>query len=123
MHERDVVNVYDRAVDLFQREIVDPVEQDGTGVQRDVPVELADLFVPGRDDEVLRRDGVDDIVGRNIERLQGLLIEIDLNLQDFAAIRRRHRGACDGGQLRTNEVLTAIEQLHLRQLFARKREL
>ena len=123
VHERDVVNVNDRAVDLFQREIVDPVEQDGTGVQRDVPVELADLFVPGRDDEVLRRDGVDDIVGRNIGRLHGLLIEIDLNLQDFAAIRGRHRGARDGGQLRTNEVLTAIEQVHLRQLFARKREL
>src|ERR1700677_808435 len=119
----DVVNVNDRAVDLFQREIVDPVEQDGTGVQRDVPVELADLFVPGRENEVLRRDGGDDIIGRNIERLHGLLIEIDLTLEDFAAIGGRHRSARDGGELRSNEVLPAIEQLHLRHLFAGKRKL
>ena len=52
-------------------------------------------------------------------RLHGLLIEIDLNLQHLAAVRGRHGGAGDGGELRPDEVLSEIEQLHLRQLFAR----
>ena len=55
--------------------------------------------------------------------LHRLLIEIDLHLQNLAAIGRRHRGAGDRRELRPDEVLAEIEQLHLRQLLARQREL
>ena len=56
-------------------------------------------------------------------RLHGLLIEIDLRLQDLAAVRGWHRRAGDGGELRPDEVLSKIEQLHLRQLLAEERKL
>ena len=62
-------------------------------------------------------------VGRDVVRLHGLLVEVNLRLQDFAAVGRGHGRAGDGGKLRADEVLPKIEQLHLRQLFARKREL
>ena len=123
MHEGDVMHIDDRAVDLLHRQVVDLVERGRAGIERHVPVELAELLVAGRQDQVLHRDGVDDVVGRDVVRLHGLLIEIDLNLQNFAAVRGGHRGAGDGGELRTNEVLSEIEQLHLRQLFARQRQL
>ncbi len=123
VHVGDVAHVDDRAVDLLHRQVVDPLEHDRAGIERDVPVELADLLVAGRQDQVLHRDGVDDVVGRNAVRLHGLLVEIDLHLQDLAAIGRGHRGARDGGELRPDEVLPEIEQLHLRQRLARQREL
>ena len=123
MHIGDVVQVDDRAVDLLHRQVVDPVEQHGAGVERDVPVELADLGVAGRQDQVLRRDGVDHVFGRDVVRLHGLLVEIDLRLKNFAAIGRGHRGAGDGGKLRPDEILPEIEQLHLRQLLARQSQL
>ena len=56
-------------------------------------------------------------------RLNCLLVEVDLHLQNLAAIRRRHCGAVDGGELRADEILPEIEQLHLRQLLARQCEL
>ena len=56
-------------------------------------------------------------------RLHRLLVEIDLHLQDLAAIGRRHRRALDRGELRPDEVLPEIEQLHLRQRLARQRKL
>ena len=123
MHVGDVAHVDDRAVDLLHRQIVDLLEQDRAGIERDVPVELADLLVAGRQDQVLHRDGVDDVVGRDVVRLHRLLVEIDLHLQDLAAIGRGHRRAGDGGELRPDEVLPEVEQLHLRQLFARQRQL
>ena len=55
--------------------------------------------------------------------LQLVLVEIDLNLQDLAAVGRGHRGPCDGRQLRPDEVLAGVEDLGLRQRLARQRQL
>ena len=90
VHEGDVMHVDDRAVDLLDRQIVDLVEQGRAGVERHVPVELADLLVAGRQNQVLHRNGVDDVLGRNVVRLHRLLVEIDLHLQNLAAIGRGH---------------------------------
>ena len=46
-----------------------------------------------------------------------------MGLQDFAAVRRGHGGAGDGGELRADEILAEIEQPHLRQVFAGQRQL
>ena len=109
MHIGDVVEEDDRAVHRLHRQVVDPVEQHGAGIERHVPVEFTDLGVAGRQDQVLRRDRVDDVVGRNVVRLHGVLIEIDLSLQNLAAVRGGDRGAGDGGELRPDEVLPEIE--------------
>jgi hypothetical protein len=123
MHIGNVAHEDDRAVDLLDRQIVDVFQYGGAGVERDVPVEFAQLLVAGRQNEVLRRDGVDDIVGRDVVGLHGVLIEIDLYLQNLAAIGRGHRRAGNGGELRPDEILSKIKQLHLRQLFARQSQL
>ncbi|OIQ68485.1 hypothetical protein GALL_499220 [mine drainage metagenome] len=111
----NVMHVDDRVVDFLDRQFVDLVEQGGTGVEGHVPVELADLLVAGRQDQVLRRNGVDDVLGRDAVRLHRLLIEIDLHLQNLAAIGRRHRRPLDRGKLRPDEILSEVEQLHLGQ--------
>jgi len=123
MHEGDVAHVDDGVVDLLDGQIVDLLEFDRAGVERDVPIELAFLFVAGRKDQVLDRNGVDHVVGGDVVRLHRLLIEVDLHLQDFATIGRGNGGAGDGGKLRADKVLPEIEQLHLRQLFARQSKL
>ena len=53
MHEGNVVHVDDRAVNLFDRQIIDFFECDRAGIQRDVPVKLTQLLVAGRQDKVL----------------------------------------------------------------------
>ena len=108
---------------FLHRQVVDLVELHGARVERHVPVELADLSVARRQNQVLRRDGVEHIVGRDVVRLHSLLVEIDLGLQNLAAVGRGHRGARDCRELRPDEVLAEIEQLHLRQLLARERQL
>ena len=64
MHVGDVVHVDDGVVDLLHRQIVDFLQEHGARIERDVPVELADLLVAGRQDQILHRDGVDHVVGR-----------------------------------------------------------
>ena len=123
MHVGDIAQRDDRAVDLLHRKVVDPVEQHRARVERDVPVELADLGVTGRQHEILRRDRVDHVGRRHVVRLHGLLIEVDLRLENLAAVGGRHRRAGDGGKLRPNEILPEIEQLHFRQFFAGQRQL
>ena len=123
MHVSYVTEEDDGAVDLLHRQVVDLLEHDRACVKRDVPVEFTDFLVAGRQDEVLYRDGVDDVVGRHVVGLHSLLIEIDLHLQNLAAIGRRHCRASHGRELRPDEILAEIEQLHLRQLFARQRKL
>jgi hypothetical protein len=115
-----VANVDNRAVDLLHREIVEPVHESRAGIQRHVPLELADLLRAGGKYEILRRDGIDHVVCRHMVRLHGLLIEIDLRLEDLSAIWRRQGGALHGGQLRTDEILAEVEELVFGQFLARQ---
>ena len=114
MDEGDVADVDDRTVDLFHRQVVDPLEHRRAGIERDVPIEFAEFLIARGQNQVLHGDGVDNVVGRNVVRLHGLLVEVDLRLQDLAAVGRGYRGAGDGRKLGSDEVLPQIEQLHLR---------
>src|SRR6202521_3859295 len=105
----DVADMNDCAVNLLQREVVDVIQQGGTCIEIDVPLELADFLGPSRKNQVLRGDRVDDIVGRHIVRLHRPLIEVDLRLENFATIRRRQGSAVDGCELWSNEILAKIE--------------
>ena len=119
----DVVEVNDGAVGLLHRQVIETVEKDRARVQRDVPVELSNFRVAGRQNEILRGNRVDNVVGRNVVRLHGLLVEIHLGLKNLPAVRRWHRRAGHRGELRTDEILPEIEKLHLRQLFSGQRQL
>ena len=123
MHIGDVANIDDGAVDLLDRQVVDLFQRHRAGVQSDVPVELAQLLVAGRQNQILHRDRVHHIIGRYVVGLHGFLIQIDLDLQNLAAIGRRDSGSGDRRKLRPNEVLPKVEQLHLRQFLARQRQL
>jgi hypothetical protein len=86
-------------------QIVQPPEHNRAGVEGDVPIELAQLGVAGWQNQVLRSNRVQHIVGRNIVGLHRLLVEIDLRLQHLATVRRGHCGSGDRRELRTNKVL------------------
>src|SRR5580704_7890173 len=87
MHESDVTDVDHRAVDCLHRKAIDVVEYDRTGIERDIPIVGADFLVPSRQDEVLSRYGVKDVLGRYVVLLHRALVEIDLNLEDLPAVR------------------------------------
>ena len=109
----DVADMNDSAVNLLHRKVVDVIQQGGTCIEIDVPLELADFLGPSRKNQVLRGDRVDDIVGRHIVGLHRPLIEVDLRLENFAAIGRRQGSAVDSCELRANEILAKIEELIL----------
>ncbi len=71
MHVGHVAHEDDGVVDLAHRQLVDPLQQHRARIERDVPVELAHFLVAGRQDQVLHRNGVDDVVGRHVVRLHG----------------------------------------------------
>jgi hypothetical protein len=72
--------------------------------------ELADFLCAGRNDQVLRVHGSDDIVRRDVALLQQPLVEIDLDLALLAAIGERDRGARDSRKLGANEIVGEIEE-------------
>ena len=86
MHVGDVANIDDGAVDLLDRQVVDLFQRHRAGVQSDVPVELAQLLVAGRQNQILHGDRVHHVIGRYVVGLHGFLIQIDLDLQNLAAI-------------------------------------
>ena len=59
-----VADVDDCAVDLFHWKVIDPIEENGAGVERDVPIELAEFRIAGWQDQILRRNGVEHVIGR-----------------------------------------------------------
>src|ERR1700741_1067924 len=123
MYVGDAAHVDDGAVNALDRQIIESSDVDRRGVQIDRVFECADLLGPYRGDEVLDRQGVDDVVCGNAVGVQRLLVEVGLDLPDFAAIRQRDRGTGDRGQLRTDEAGCLIEQDRLGELLARQREL
>ncbi len=81
-----VADVDDCAIDPFNREVIESLDKSRARIQRHIPLEFSDLLRAGRQHEVLRRYGIDDVVGRDMVRLHRLLIEIDLRLKDFSAV-------------------------------------
>src|SRR5260370_12232397 len=67
-----------RTVHLLHREFVEPVHDGRAGIQRYVPLELADLLCAVRQHEVMSRLGFYYVVGRAVMRLHRLLIKVAL---------------------------------------------
>jgi hypothetical protein len=58
-----VAHVYDRAIDGLDRQIIESANRAGQIVQVHRVFELAYLLRPNRGDEVLDRQGVDNVIG------------------------------------------------------------
>src|SRR5947209_2782808 len=63
-HVCDVSHVHRGAADLLHREVVQRLEDVGRGVGADVVLDGSDLRGAGRKDDVLAREGVRDVEGR-----------------------------------------------------------
>ena len=91
MHVGDVAHVDDRAIDGLDRQIVEGGDRGRRIVQIHRVFELADLLGADRGDQVLDRQGVDDVVRGDAVGVQRLLVEVGLDLPDLAAIGQRNR--------------------------------
>ncbi len=120
---RHVVDVDDRAVDCLDRQVVEVLHGNRAAVQFDVVLELSYLLRAGRDDQILRIDRVDDVVGRNAARLQQPLVEIDLHLARTSPVRKRNRRARNAGELCSDEIIGEVVETLLRNGLAGKRQL
>ena len=87
VYEGYIADVDHCTVDRLHRKAVNLVEDDRTGVERDIPIIRADFLVPCRQNKVLRGNGVDDILGRYIVLLHRALVNVDLRLKDFSTVR------------------------------------
>ena len=112
-----------RPVDHADRQIIELVEAGRRTVERDDIFEVADLLGSDGRDDVLPADRVDDVLRRQSVGLQFVLVDVDLDLEDLAAVGRGNRRAGDGRELGADEVLSGVEYLRLRERLARQRQL
>ena len=98
-HLGDVAHVNGRAVHRLDRQ--DRSVRSRTrraGVELDVKFGRADLGGAAREDQVLRVNGVDDVLGGQVFGLERRQIEIDGHDAGLAAVRPGHGGALNGRQ-------------------------
>ena len=105
----DVAHIDDRSIDLLDGQSFSWSMIFGAGIERHIVFELADLLGAGRQHQVLRGDGVDDVSGGKPVGLQCALVEVNLHLPHLAAVRRGNGRAGDGRQLRADEILPKVE--------------
>ena len=86
MHIGHVAHVDDRSVDGLDRQVVESGDRAGRVVQIHRVFERADLLGSDRGDQVLERQGVDDVVRGDAVGVQRLLVEVGLDLPNLAAI-------------------------------------
>src|SRR5580658_3661928 len=122
-HVRHIAHVDDVAVAVDDRQIVELGHGTRVGVDGDEVLAVADLLRTRRQDGVLRRQRVGDVVARKPLGAQLDRVEIHLHLALQAAVGVGHGGALHGGKPGTNDVVAEVEQLRLGEVRARKRQL
>ena len=110
-HVRDVADVDDGAIDGPDGQIVQLVDDRRRGIGLDRVLEFTDLHGAGGDDEILRVDGIDYVGGRQALGLQGMRIEVHLDLALLAAVGVWDGCALDGGELGADDVGAHVVEL------------
>ena len=119
LHRRAVVNLADvlhehrGAVDDLDRDVVEIVDARGRRVGAHGVLRVADLRRAGRQRQVLRVDGVDDVDRRETLGQQLVGVDIDHDLPVLAAGGRRQRDAVDRRQLLAQIVDAVVVELLL----------
>src|SRR5206468_11588693 len=109
----DILEIHRYPVDDFDREVIHLLDQRDDAVAVDVVVEVTDLDIPRRYQEVLGVDRLDDLVRADSARQHLLPIEKDRNLPHRAAERGWKRNALDRAQLRTDREIGEVADLLL----------
>src|SRR5436190_1656806 len=117
-HLGDIAEINRSAVDRFDGQIIQFVEHARAGVDLDVVFRRADFGGAAGQNEVLRVDGVDDVLRGEAFGLQRGQIEVHGDDPCFSAVRPGHGRAQHGGQAHPNLVLGEIIKLLLGQFFA-----
>ena len=118
-HLSDIANVNDRAIHLFDRQIVQHLQNFRTGIQPHVVFAVADFLCAGRQDDILRVDRVADINGRQSFAVKFLWIDIDHDLPRFATVGQRDLGALNGREPGADEIQTDVVKLLFGKRLAR----
>ncbi len=117
----DVSQIHCRIANHLDRQVVQLVHFGGAGVHIDVVFELVDFNGSGRQYQILQRQGVRHVGGRQPFGLQERGVEIDHDLALLAAIRVGNGCPGHGDELSSQEVETDIVEILLSQ--AGKRQL
>ncbi len=107
----------------FDRHIVNLADSCGAAVDIDVVFELADLRGAGRQNQILRIHGVDDIERGQAFRLERGRLDIDHHLALLAAVGPRHGRPGHGRELRADKIRAEIVQLLFGQALTGERQL
>lgn len=114
MHIGNIAHIDHGAVDDLDGQIVEFLDPFRRIVEIDCIFELPDFLGADRRDLTLGGEGNADIFRRKTIGMQGVLIEIDLDLPDNIAVRRRQRRAGDSGKLRPDKIQSEIVKSGLR---------
>ena len=113
MHKAHVAQIDNGSIGALDRQIVERLDLLRRVIDQDIVFEFTDLLRANRQNQILSRDRVDDVLWLEPQSLQLLLIEIDPNLAHLAAIGIRHRRALNRGQLRPEEILRRVVEFDL----------
>jgi len=123
VHVRDVAHEHRASIDPLDRERVDGLDDVRTVVHGDQIVEVADLHIARRQDDVLGLQGVTHIGRCQPARLQRLLIEIGHDDARLAAVGIGHLCTVYHGECRADDVLPEVVERGVRKRAARERQL
>ena len=104
MNMRHVANRDGCPVHLLDRKVVQCLYGVRAAVQKDVVLPFAHLRGAGRQDQILGVDRVADVARRQPARLQGLWVEVDLDLTDLSAHGQRDGRALNRGQRNAQKI-------------------
>ena len=107
----DVLDEYRRAVDEFDGSIVEVVDRRRQRVGPHRVLEISDLRGSGRDGEVLRIDGVDDVERGQAFGLKFQRVDINHDLPIFSAGRGRQRNAVNWRELLAHPIDAVVVEL------------
>ena len=99
VHVGDVPDKGHHAVFHFNRNVVQRVEQAGRIVHLHLVLNISDFRRAAGERQVLRVDRIIDVTRGNSFGLQLRRIQVDHDLPNFAAKRRRQRETVNGGKL------------------------
>ena len=123
VHIGHVTDIHHRTIHHPDRQLAQLLDGRGCVVQPHRVFQAANLLVADRQNQVLRRQRVGDVLRRQAARVQRLHLEVDLDQPLLAPIGKGNGRARHGHQRRAHRVDPQVKQRLLRHALPRHREL